>query len=77
MSKEARLVRFSAHQLHLPLENVLPLSARQGARAFVHNNNSLYESSRMATLEAALASSVITSRQQALKNERSHEIVSS
>ena len=71
----ARLVRFSAHQLHLPLENVLPLSARQGARAFVHNNNSLYESSRMATLEAALASSVITSRQQALKNVTLKEVI--
>ncbi|MBH1970780.1 MAG: dynamin family protein [Moraxellaceae bacterium] len=71
----ARLVRFSAHQLHLPLENVLPLSARQGARAFVHNDNSLYEASRMATLEAALASSVITSRQQALKNVTLKEVI--
>ncbi len=70
-----RLVRFSAQQLHLPVENVLPLSARQGARAFVYNDNSLYESSRMATLEAALASSVITSRQQALKNVTLKEVI--
>ncbi len=70
-----RLVRFSAHQLHLPIDNVLPLSARQGARAFVYDDNSLYESSRMATLEAALASSVITSRQQALKNVTLKEVI--
>ncbi len=70
-----RLVRFSANQLQLPIENVLPLSARQGARAFMYNDDSLFESSRMATLEAALASSVITSRQQALKNVTLKEVV--
>lgn len=70
-----RLVRFSAQQLHLPVENVLPLSARQGARSFVYDDNDLYESSRLASLEDALATSVITSRQKALKNVNLKEVI--
>ncbi|PTQ91144.1 dynamin family protein [Agitococcus lubricus] len=71
----SRLVRFSAHQLHLPIENVLPLSARQGARAYVYNDQSLLESSRLLDLEAALATSVITARQQSLKNVTLKEVI--
>lgn len=70
-----RLVRFSAQQLHLPIENVLPLSARQGARSFVNGDDELYESSRLAALEEALATSVIAARQRALKNVTLQEVI--
>ncbi len=70
-----RLVRFSAQQLHLPTDNVLPLSARQGARSFMYNDEHLYQTSRLASLEEALATSVITARQKALKNVTLKEVI--
>lgn len=70
-----RLVRFSAQQLHLPVNNVLPLSARQGARSFVHGDEALYQSSRLAALEDALATSVVAARQKALKNVTLQEVI--
>jgi translation elongation factor EF-G len=70
-----RLVRFSAQQLHLPINNVLPISARQGARSFVNNNPQLYESSRLSALEDALATSVVSARQKALKNVTLKEVI--
>lgn len=70
-----RLVRFSAQQLHLPMNNVLPISARQGARSFVNNNPQLYDSSRLSLLEEALATSVVSARQKALKNVTLKEVI--
>lgn len=70
-----RLARFSAQQLHLPIDNVLPLSARQGARSFVYGDDALYDSSRLASLEEALATSVISARQRALKNVTLKEVI--
>lgn len=70
-----RLVRFSAQQLHLPMNNVLPISARQGARSFVNNNPQLYDSSRLSVLEEALATSVVSARQKALKNVTLKEVI--
>jgi len=54
---------------------VLPISARQGARSFVNNNPDLYESSRLSALEEALATSVVSARQKALKNVTLKEVI--
>ncbi len=62
-----RLARLTAKQLHLSPDNVLPLSAKQGLKARMHNNAELLARSRLETLEAALARSVVNAKEAALK----------
>ena len=62
-----RLARLTAKQLHLSPDNVLPLSARQGLKARMHNDAELLARSRLEQLEGALARSVVNAKESALK----------
>jgi len=63
----SRLARLTAKQLHLSPDNVLPLSARQGLKARMHNNAELLTRSRLEQLEGALARSVVHAKESVLK----------
>lgn len=69
-----RLARLTAKQLHLAPENVLPLSAKQGLKARMHNDAALLERSRLARLEMALARSVVQAKEVALKTSLLREL---
>ncbi len=70
-----RLMRLSARQLHLPDVNVLPLSARQAMRAYIQGDADKLARSKVEELEAAIASSVIVAREQALRNTTLKEVI--
>lgn len=76
VSEEAvlRLARLTAKQLHLPAENVLALSAKQGYKARLSNDRELLKRSRLETLEAALARSVVNAKEAALKRSLLREL---
>ncbi|HQV41489.1 MAG: dynamin family protein [Moraxellaceae bacterium] len=69
-----RLARLTAKQLHLSPDNVLPLSAKQGLKARMHNNAELLARSRLETLEGALARSVVQAKEAALKTTLVREL---
>lgn len=69
-----RLARLTAKQLHLSPDNVLPLSAKQGLKARMHNNPELLARSRLETLEGALARSVVNAKEAALKTTLVREL---
>jgi GTPase SAR1 family protein len=70
-----RMCRLSARQLHLPDQNVMPLSAKQAMRAHIHGDAARLETSRIHDLELALASSVITAREQSLRNTTLKDVI--
>lgn len=69
-----RLSRLTAKQLHLPPEQVLALSAKQGYKARLGNDRELLKRSRLELLEAALARSVVTAKESALKTSLVREL---
>lgn len=69
-----RLVRLTGQQLHLPPEQVLPLSAKQGYKARINADDALLERSRLASLETALAQSVVAAKETALKTTLLREL---
>lgn len=71
----SRLVRLSARQLHLPDDHVLPLSAKQAMRAYIHNDAEKVANSHIDRVEEALAHSVIAAREQALRNTTLKDVI--
>lgn len=69
-----RISRLTAKQLSLPPSHVLALSAKQGYKARLGNDRELLRRSRLEALEAALAHSVVTAKEAALKTSLVHEL---
>lgn len=69
VSEEAvlHLSRLTAKQLGISPSNVMPVSAKQGFKAKMSNDRELLKSSRLETLEAALARSVVQAKEEMLK----------
>ncbi len=71
----ARQVRLTAQQLQVPMEHVLPLSARTAVKAHLMNDADLLQRSHLAQLEQVLAQSVVAAKQQALQQSVVFELV--
>jgi hypothetical protein len=69
-----RLLRLSAQQLHLPEDHVMALSAKQAFKARLHADDELFERSGLGTLEQALARSVVSAKESALKTTLLQEL---
>lgn len=69
-----RLARLTGKQLGLSPDNVLPLSAKQGLKARMHNNAELLARSRLEALEVALARSVVHAKESVLKTTLVREL---
>lgn len=69
-----RLSLLTAKQLHLPPDNVLALSAKQGYKARLSNDHALLERSGLEFLEAALARSVVNAKEATLKTTLVREL---
>jgi hypothetical protein len=69
-----RLSRLTARQLNLSPDNVLPLSAKQGYKARINNDEELLSRSGLARLENALARSVVNAKEAMLKTTLVREL---
>lgn len=69
-----RLARVTAKQLHLGPDQVLALSAKQGYKARIGNDRELLKRSRLDHLETALARSVVSAKEAALKQTLLREL---
>lgn len=69
-----RISRLTAKQLSLPPAHVLALSAKQGYKARLGNDRELLKRSRLESLESALAHSVVTAKEAALKTSLVREL---
>lgn len=70
-----RLARLTAKQLGIPVDHVLPLSAKMGAKARLNADETLLGSSRLADLEDVLAHSVVTTKQRMLQQTIVNELL--
>ncbi len=70
-----RQVRLTAQQLQIPMQHVLPLSARTAVKAHLMNDVELLQRNHLAELEQVLAQSVIAHKQQILQQSVVLELV--